>query len=62
MQLVVSTGKYKLNTISLYKHSAIILAEVCTSPKSTNKIGASKAITKIHRFQPNMSFLLHITI
>lgn len=61
MQFVSSTSKFKLNTISLHKHSAIIPTEVITSFKSTYKIGTSKAITEIHRFQPNTSFLLHIT-
>ena len=61
MQFVSSTSKFKLNTISLNKHSAIIPTEVFTPSESTDKICTSKAITEIHRFQPNMSFLLHIT-
>lgn len=61
MQFVLSTSKYELNTISLHKHSSIIPAEVITPSESTDKICTSKAITEIHWFQPNTSFLPHIT-
>lgn len=44
MQFVSSTSKSKLNTISLNKHSAIILTEIFTPSESTYKIGTSKAI------------------
>ena len=60
MQFVSSTSKFKLNSISLNKHSAIIPTEVCTSLESTNKITTSKAITEIHRLQRNFSSFPHI--
>lgn len=61
MQFVLSTSKPKLYTISLHKHSAIISTKVLTPSEPTYKICTSIAITEIHRFQPNTSFLLHIT-